>query len=56
MISSALQLVEEHAGIDLGGRSSSVVEILSDVVVAQDGIRSRYKATLRYSSGHWSSA
>ena len=56
MISSAMQLVEEHAGIDLGGRSSNVVETLSDIVVVQDGIRSRYKATLRYFSGHWSSA
>jgi len=51
MISSALQLVKEHLGIDLGGRSSNVVETLSDIMVVQDGIRSRYKITLRYFLG-----
>jgi hypothetical protein len=56
MIPFALRLAEEQVGIDSGENSGNALETSSDTAVAQDKVRSRYRATLHYFSNRWNSA
>ena len=56
MIPSVRRPAEGQEHIDSGEKWGNALETSSDTAVAQDGIRSRYRATLRYFSNRCNSA